>query len=113
MPDFSNRKPGRSALKSFWYLGLVGALLFCEPALAQKLVDPHAHLAGGRLMAAEDFRHACQGKALVRRESSEQIRQRECAHKADEAKVLPRDRTAHITRCLAEDGPTKTSAIAH
>jgi hypothetical protein len=27
--------------------------------------------------------------------------------------VLPRDRIAHITRCLAEDGPTKTSAVAH
>jgi hypothetical protein len=27
--------------------------------------------------------------------------------------VLPRDRTAHITQCLAEDGPTKTSAAAH
>jgi hypothetical protein len=27
--------------------------------------------------------------------------------------VLPRDRTAHITRCLAEDGQTKTSAVAH
>jgi hypothetical protein len=27
--------------------------------------------------------------------------------------VLPRDRTAHITRCLAEDSPTKTSAVAH
>jgi hypothetical protein len=27
--------------------------------------------------------------------------------------VLPRDRTAHIMRCLAEGGPTKTSAVAH
>jgi hypothetical protein len=27
--------------------------------------------------------------------------------------VLPRDRTAHITRCLAEDAQTKTSAVAH
>jgi len=99
VPDFSNRKPGRSALKSFWYLGLVGALVFCEPALAQKLVDPNA--------VAPEYREAAEKRR------AEQIRQRECAHKADEAKVLPRDRTAHITRCLAEDGPTKTSAIAH
>jgi hypothetical protein len=27
--------------------------------------------------------------------------------------VLPRDRTAYIVRCLAEDGPTQTSAVAH
>ena len=99
MLDFSNRKPGRSALKSFWYLGLVGALVFCEPALAQKLVDPNA--------VAPEYREAAEKRR------ADQIRQRECAHKADGAKVLPRDRTAHITRCLAEDGQTKTSAVAH
>jgi hypothetical protein len=27
--------------------------------------------------------------------------------------VLPRDRIAHITRCLAEDGQSQTSAVAH
>jgi hypothetical protein len=26
--------------------------------------------------------------------------------------VLPRDRIAHITRCLAEDGQSPTSAVA-
>ena len=86
-------------MKSFWHLGLIGALVFCEPALAQKLVDPNA--------VAPEYRQAAEKRR------AEQIRQRECAHKADQAKVLPRDRTAHITRCLAEDGPTQTSAVAH
>jgi hypothetical protein len=94
-----DRKPRRPALKSFWHLGLVGALVFCEPALAQKLVDPNA--------VAPEYRQAAEKRR------AEQIRQRECAGKADQAKVLPRDRTAHITRCLAEDGPTQTSAVAH
>ena len=75
-------------MKSFWHLGLVGALVFCGPTFAQKLVDPKA--------VAPEYREAAEKRR------AEQIRQRECAHKADEAKVLPRDRTAHITRCLAE-----------
>ena len=86
-------------MKSFWHLGLVGALVFCGPTFAQKLVDPKA--------VAPEYREAAEKRR------AEQIRQRECAHKADEAKVLPRDRTAHIARCLAEDGQTQTSAVAH
>jgi hypothetical protein len=85
-------------LKSFWYLGLLGAIVFCEPAFAQKLVDPNA--------VAPEYREAAQKRR------AEQIRQLDCAKKADEAKVLPRDRVAHITRCLAEDGQTQTSAAA-
>jgi hypothetical protein len=27
--------------------------------------------------------------------------------------VLPRDRIAHIARCLAEEGQAQTSAVAH
>ena len=75
-PGFSNRKPRRPALKSDWYLGVIGALVFCEPALAQKLVDPKA--------VAPEYREAAEKRR------AEQIRQHECAHKADEAKVLPR-----------------------
>jgi hypothetical protein len=86
-------------LKSFWYLGLVAAFVSCEPAFAQKLVDPNA--------VAPEYRQAAEKRR------AEQIRQRDCAKKADEAKVLPRDRIVHITRCLAEDGPTQTSAAAH
>ena len=86
-------------MKPFWYLGLVGAILSCEPGFAQKLVDPNA--------VAPEYREAAQARR------AEQIRQRECAQKADKAKVLPRDRIAHITQCLAEDTPTQTSAAVH
>jgi hypothetical protein len=85
-------------LRSFWYLGVIAAVVVCEPALAQKLVDPNA--------VAPEFREAAEKRR------AEQVRQRDCAKKADEAKVLPRDRIAHITRCLAEDVQTQTSAAA-
>ena len=85
-------------MKSFWYLTFMGAFVLCEPAFAQKLVDPKA--------VAPEYREAAEKRR------AEQIRQRECAHKADVAKVLPRDRIAHITRCLAEDAQTQTSAAA-
>jgi hypothetical protein len=81
----------------FVYLLPVGALVFCEPALAQKLVDPNA--------VAPEYRDA----AVKRR--AEQIRQQECGRKADEAKVLPRDRIEHIKRCLAESDQAQTSAV--
>jgi hypothetical protein len=76
----------------------MAAVVVCEPALAQKLVDPNA--------VAPEFREAAEKRR------AEQVRQRDCAKKADEAKVLPRDRIAHITRCLAEDVQTQTSAAA-
>jgi hypothetical protein len=76
----------------------MGAVIFCEPAYAQKLVDPNA--------VAPEYREAAEKRR------AEQIRQRDCARKADEAKVLPRDRIAHISRCLAEDGQSQTSATA-
>ena len=85
-------------MKSFWYLGVMAAVVVCEPALAQKLVDPNT--------VAPEFREAAEKRR------AEQVRQRDCAKKADEAKVLPRDRIAHITRCLAEDVQTQTSAAA-
>jgi hypothetical protein len=67
-------------------IALIAAFVFAEPAFAQKLVDPD-HV-------APEYREA----ALKRR--AEQLKVMECNHKADAAKVLPRDRTAHITRCL-------------
>jgi hypothetical protein len=86
-------------LKSFFYVTLIAASVFCAPAFAQKLVDPNA--------VAPEYREAAEKRR------AEQIRQHECAHKADEAKVLPRDRTAHITQCLAEAERTQISAVAH
>ena len=83
-------------MKSFWYLSFIGAFVACEPAFAQKLVDPKA--------VAPEYREAAEKRR------AEQMKQRECAKKAEEAKVLPRDRTANIMQCLAEDNRTQTSA---
>ena len=84
------------AVKSLCYAVLIAALVVCMPAFAQKLVDPNA--------VAPEYREAAEKRR------AEQIRQRECTQKAEEAKVLPRDRPAHITQCLAEAEPTQISA---
>ena len=86
-------------MKSFLYATMVVASVFCAPAFAQKLVDPNA--------VAPEYREAAEKRR------AEQIRQRECANKAEEAKVLPRDRTAHITKCLAEAEQSQITAAAH
>jgi hypothetical protein len=85
-------------MRSIWHITFVAACVFTEPSFAQKLVDPNA--------VAPEYREAAEKRR------AEQIKQRECAHKADKAKVLPRDRIAHITKCLAEDGPNPTTAAA-
>ena len=53
---------------------------------AEKLVDPDK--------VAPEYREA----AAKRR--AEQLKLLECSHRADAAKVLPRDRAAHIRDCL-------------
>jgi hypothetical protein len=83
-------------LRSFWTIILIASFILTAPAFAQKLVDPNT--------VAPEFREAAEKRR------AEQIRQRECAHKADLAKVLPRDRTALLTKCLAEAEKTQTSA---
>lgn len=85
-------------MKTVWLFGFVAAFVFCEPGFAQKLVDPNA--------VAPEYREAAEKRR------AEQIRQRDCAHKADEAKVLPRDRLAHITKCL-DEAQNPTTASAH
>ena len=57
-------------------------------SVAQKLVDPDK--------VAPEYREA----AVKRR--AEQLKVQECSHRADAARVLPRDRTAHIQQCLDE-----------
>jgi hypothetical protein len=57
-------------------------------SFAQKLVDPDK--------VAPEYR------AAAEKRRAEQIKVAECSHKADEAKVLPRDRAAHIQHCLDE-----------
>ena len=86
-------------MKSFLYVTLIAASVFWVPAFAQKLVDPNA--------VAPEYREAAEKRR------AEQIRQRECAHNAEEAKVLPRDRTAQITQCMAEAEQTQITAAAH
>ncbi len=62
------------------------ALVGPVPARAQALVDP--------TKVAPEFREAAEKRR------AEQLRQRECALKADLEKVLPRDRTAFLNQCL-------------
>lgn len=62
------------------------ALVASAPADAQTLVDPSK--------VAPEYREAAEKRR------AEQLRQRECALKADLEKVLPRDRTAYLTHCL-------------
>jgi hypothetical protein len=62
---------------------------FPRPALAQKLVDPNG--------VAPEFR------AAAEKRRAEQVKMMRCQRKAEEAKVLPRDRTANINQCLQAD----------
>lgn len=62
------------------------ALLTTTPARSQALVDPSK--------VAPEYREAAEKRR------AEQIRQRECALKADLEKVLPRDRTVYLNHCL-------------
>jgi hypothetical protein len=57
-----------------------------QTAAAEKLLDPDK--------VAPEFREA----AAKRR--SEQIKMMDCNKKAEEAKVLPRDRASHVQHCL-------------
>jgi len=67
---------------------LACCLLSSQPGFAQKLVDP-ATVAPEHREAAEKRR-------------AEQIRQRDCAHKANVEKIMPRERTAFLNHCLEE-----------
>lgn len=57
-----------------------------SPLSAQRLVDPSK--------VAPEYREAAEKRR------AEQIRQQECAHKADAEKVIARDRTAFLLQCL-------------
>ena len=85
-------------MKSFWHLSIVALFAFTGPSFAQKLVDPNT--------VAPEFRQAAEKRR------AEQIAQIECRKKVEAAKVLPRDQTAAIVRCL-EDRPNATTASAH
>ena len=72
---------------------LLGAALFvfalAAPALAEKLVDPTT--------VAPEYREAAEKRR------AEQIKQYQCARKADAEKVMPRERTAFLLHCLEAD----------
>ena len=65
------------------------SLLLTTSVSAQKLVDPTA--------VAPEYREAAEKRR------AEQIKERECAHKAEIAKILPRERTAFLLQCLETD----------
>ena len=65
---------------------IAGCVFSSQPGLAQRLVDPSA--------VAPEYREAAEKRR------AEQIRQRDCASKADAEKIMPRDRTAFLNRCL-------------
>jgi len=69
----------------YFALALV-SIAVATPALAQKLVDPAS--------VAPEFREAAEKRR------AEQVRQRDCAQKADVEKIIPRDRTAFLIHCL-------------
>jgi hypothetical protein len=60
--------------------------LWFDASFAQKLVDPNS--------AAPEFR------AAAEKRRAEQIKLSECNKKANQAKVLPRDRTPFVNSCL-------------
>jgi hypothetical protein len=73
-----------------------GALILATEAMSQKLVDPKT--------VAPQYREAAEKRR------AEQISQRECAHKADVDKVMPRERTAYLLHCLAAADTASLSA---
>ncbi len=62
------------------------SLALTAPALAEKLVDPAT--------VPPEYREAAQKRR------AEQLKELECSHKADAAKVMPRERTAFLLQCL-------------
>jgi hypothetical protein len=73
-------------LKQFIIIIAAIALAVTAPARSQALVDPNK--------VAPEYREAAEKRR------AEQMRQRECALKADLDKVLPRDRTVYLNHCL-------------
>jgi hypothetical protein len=72
-------------LKSYVQVILL-ALVWSAPSFAQKLVDPSK--------VAPEYREAAEKRL------AEQIRQRDCAKRAETEKITPRDRTPFLLDCL-------------
>jgi hypothetical protein len=65
------------------------ALMLAHDVQAQRLVDPSK--------VAPEFREAAEKRR------AEQLKQMACAKKADEEKVMPRERVTYLTHCLEAD----------
>jgi hypothetical protein len=78
---------------SFFMKHIVAAALLsmsiASPSSAQKLVDP--------TKVAPEYREAAEKRR------AEQIRQQDCAHKADAEKVIARERTTFLLQCLESE----------
>ena len=80
------------------------SLALAAPVLAQGLVDPSK--------VAPEYRQAAEKRR------AEQIRQRDCAKRAEAEKVIPRERTAFLLHCLEEleaaaaNGTTPAAAVS-
>jgi hypothetical protein len=82
-------------MKLVRYLSAVAAFsLFFQPSFAQKLVDPNA--------VAPEYRVAAEKRR------TEQLRFIECAKKANDEKVLKRDRAAFISGCVESNNQAAT-----
>jgi hypothetical protein len=75
-------------MKHFMVAALFSSAI-AAPAPAQKLVDPAS--------VAPEFREAAEKRR------AEQVRQRDCARKADVEKIMPRERTTFLVHCLESD----------
>ena len=75
-------------MKHFIAAALV-SLAIATPSSAQRLVDPSK--------VAPEYREAAEKRR------AEQLKQQECAHKADAEKVIARDRTTFLLQCLEAD----------
>ena len=75
-------------MKHFVAAALV-SMVMASPVSAQKLVDP--------TKVAPEYREAAEKRR------AEQIRQQDCAHKADAEKVIARERTTFLLQCLESE----------
>jgi hypothetical protein len=82
-------------MNSVRYLSAVAAFsLFFQPSFAQKLVDPNA--------VAPEYRVAAEKRR------AEQLKLMGCAKKANDEKVLKRDRAAFISGCVESNNQAAT-----
>ena len=76
-------------MKHFLAAAALLSIALASPSSAQRLVDP--------TKVAPEYREAAE------RRRAEQIKQQECAHKADSEKVIARERTSFLLQCLESE----------